>query len=60
MSLTQAKGFLCKECVEATNEIEKPDVQLSFCDYMELVKSFCNLRDRLIASGDGNNKNWMD
>ena len=50
MSLAMAEGLVCEGCVEAIKTIVKPDNELSFYDQMELVKSFCNLEDRMNAS----------
>ena len=47
---TLAKGFICERCVETTKRIVKPAEELTFYDQMELVKSFCNLGNRLNAS----------
>ena len=48
---TLAKGFVCKLCVDAKEEIVEPGEEISFFDQVVFVKSFCYLGDRLSASG---------
>ena len=48
---TMTKGFLCELCVDTNERIVKPSEEISFFDQVDFVKSFCDLGDRLNASG---------
>ena len=48
---TLAKSIVCRECVKTIKGIVEPDNKISFYDQVELVKSFCNLGDRVNAIG---------
>ena len=51
VTLTLAKGFVCKLCVDTKEGIVEPGEEISFFDQVDFVKSICNLEDRLNASG---------
>ena len=51
VSSTLAKGFLCEGCAVAVNGFVETE-ELPFYDQMELMKSFCYLRDRLNVRGE--------
>ena len=48
---TLSKGFVYKLCVNTIKGIVESGEELSFFDQVDFVKSFCNLGDRLNASG---------
>ena len=39
---TLEKSFICERYVEAMKEIVTPPIELTLCDWMEQVKSFCH------------------
>ena len=43
---TQAKGFVCIQCV---NTIKESDKEISFFDQVKFMKSFCYLGEKLNA-----------
>ena len=60
VSLFLAKGFICEGCVEAVKGIVEPDEKISFYDHVNLLTSFCYLKDRLIASGRSEREQELD
>ena len=51
--LQSGNKFVCERCIQPTKEIMKPNEEVSFCDRVELRRSFCNWRDTLNANGGG-------
>ena len=51
VTLTLAKDFVCKLCVDTMEGIVEPGEEVSFFDQVDFVKSFCYLGNRLNASG---------
>ena len=48
---TLAKGFVCELCVYTKEGIVEPGEEISIFDYVDFVKSFCYLGNRLNSSG---------
>ena len=51
VTLILAKGFVSKLCVDTKEGIVEPGEEILFLDQVDFVKSFCNLGNRLNASG---------
>ena len=51
VTLTSAKGFVCKVCVGTKEGIVEPSEELSVFGQVDFVKRFCSLGDRLNTIG---------
>ena len=51
VTLTLAKGFVCKLFIDKVEEIVEPGKEILFFEKLDFVKSFCYLGERLNASG---------